>query len=304
MPASCGLQQFQQGSLVGVGDLAAAVANDVHAKQSLLESEPRQDDAGGRARTDQPGAAPEHLVDQVVGDRILGRRLAAERTRLRALKVLARVGDVQEPVQPGGDRAGAEQRLIDIHHLGRPHAAHAVLGETRRQLARASRVDCEDSGMHLYSRGDAEHRNSVADRLQHIDRGAISAGEQEQVDPALRHCRRRRARVLGGGHPAGRSKHRGRQLCAAGFVLTHRACIRQDLDVAAERGKAPERLGRTSRGDRGLTALARRRDQSDVIASLERQPPAHAGDRINDEAESHVCQYASSITRPIARSGP
>ena len=246
----------------------------------------------------------EHLVDQVVGDLLLGHRLAAERARLRALKVAARVGDVQEPVQAGGDRAGAEQRLVDVHHLGAPHAAHSVLGEAGRQLAGASRVDGEHSGVHLHPRGDAEHGNSVADRLQNIDRGAVSAGEQEQVDPALRHRRRGRARVLRGGYRAGRSKHRGRQLRAAGFLLAHRACIRQYLDVAAERGKAPERLGRPSRRDRGLATFARRSDQSDVIASFERQPPAHAGDRINDEAESHPCQYASSIKCPITRTGP
>ena len=66
------------------------------------------------------------------------------------------------------------------------------------QLAGASRVDREHRRMHLHSRRDAEDGNPVADRLQDVDRGPVSAGEQEQIDSSIGHRRGGRARVLRG----------------------------------------------------------------------------------------------------------
>ena len=121
-------QQLDQRGFVGVGDQAGAGPHDVHSQQRLLESEQREDRACRGSGADQPSALAEHAVHHMVGDRFLRRGLASKRARLGALDVATSIRNVEEAVQPGRHRAGAQQRLIDVHHLGAAQPPHSVLG--------------------------------------------------------------------------------------------------------------------------------------------------------------------------------
>ena len=187
----------------------------------------RQQDAGRRAGSHQPRPLTENVIDQVVGDLLLRHGLAAERARLGALQMAARIGDVHESVQAGRHRPGAQQRLIDVHHLGPTHGSHSVLSETGGELAGASGGDREHRRVHLDPRGDAEHGHSLPDRLQDVNRGPVSAREQEQVDLAIGHRLRGRARVLRRCGGPGRPQHGRGQSGLAGLLLPHLARICQ-----------------------------------------------------------------------------
>src|SRR6202020_2449459 len=87
-----------------------------------------------------------------------------------------------------------------------------------------------------------------------------------------------------------------------GFPFTHLACVGQQLERHIERSERPERLRRAGWGDLELSALARSRNQTGVIASLERETATDAGDRVDDEPEAHASPPRSA--RPPARPCP
>ena len=201
--------ELEQPPLVGVCGEASACSNDVDPEQRLLQPEHVQHRPRRRSRPDEPGAVAEDLLDDVVGDTRLRGSLGRERSRLGALDQAALDRHGQVAVQTRRDRARAEGRLVDVHHLGLAKLANAPFDEAGGELTCAPRVHGEHGRVHLHACRDSEHGHPVADRFEDVDRRAVAAGEEQQVDAVLGQRRRGRAGVRGGRDRADRADDPG-----------------------------------------------------------------------------------------------
>ena len=78
--------------------------------------------------------------------------------------------------------------------------------------------------------------------------------------------------------------HRLEPRCAS-LGLPHLAGIRQELQAIPNQRERAQRFDGTLRCDRARATLPGGGEELRIVASLEREPPSHARDRVDDEPE-------------------
>ena len=74
-----------------------------------------------------------------------------------------------------------------------------------------------------------------------------------------------------------------------GLMLSHLARIGEEYEATVGGGRdRPQRLDRPGRGGGLGSAGAGDSEDLGIVAPLERDLPAHAGDRVDDQAEPHM----------------
>ena len=88
-----------------------------------------------------------------------------------------------------------------------------------------------------------------------------------------------------GRHVPGRPDHYRLEPRCASLVLPHLAGIRQELEAIPNQRERAQRFDGTLRCDRARAPLPGGGEELRIVASLEREPPSHARDRVDDEPE-------------------
>ena len=251
-----------------------AVADGVHAEQRLGQAQPLHHRPRGRARAEDVEGARAHAGDHFGGDVVERPLLTGHPAGLGALGEAARVRDGHVAVEVGGDPVVTEGLFVDVHDLAlaQLHAGGTLVQEERGHVAGGGRRGRVHGRVDLDAGRDADDRDTVADRVTDVARGAVAAGEEDEVHAGgeqiarrlLRIVRRRQDEVVAGNGDwlaaaplelaehvrtaAGeRSEHARVKPGGARLVLAHLAGPGEDLDVVTDAGEALQRLPRAPR---------------------------------------------------------
>ena len=227
---------------------------------------------------------------------------------LRRLHPSAVVGHARGAVEPRRDRARADGVLVDVHHL---RLANGPRGSAAMKDAATSPalsgVVANTPECILTPVGMPRIGRRVADDVVDVTRGAVAAGEQDQVDPAAGELRRGSAGVVG-----------GRVSCVTLVPAAESPSRRRRLRPDRRPSRRPRRRGlrRRTRSSSRASArrLARRRSGTAPSARAcssaparrfpSAHPAAHAGDRVDDQPEARHRVRPRSATRPRPRRRP
>ena len=279
--------QCEQLLLGGIAREALSVQHHVDAEQRALDPERLLDREGGGAGAEDvqaPGLDALRHLGRNVGDRALvGDRPAL----LHVLHVAAFLGYQQLAEGARADAPGAKGVLVEIAHLARRHAHQRAGHELRHDLAGRLGRDRVDPRVHLHAGGNAERGHRGADGAADVARGAVAAGEQQQVDRQRRQRARDghgvRGRGLRGNLAAGALDREAGLACG---VLAHGTGARVDADALPERREHAQRAHRAGMRARLGAALARLGHDRRAVAALQPHGATEAGQRIHDEPET------------------
>ena len=173
-----------------------------------------------------------------------------------------------------GDAVLAKGVLVDVHDLSlaQAHGRGAFVEIERDHVAGGGRARGVHGGVDLDTGRHADHGHALADSVADVARGAVAAGEEDEVDAggqqlagrllgvgrrrqhevatAPRAAPRRRVRARDrhvGPAPLERAQHARLEAGRAGLVLPHLARPGDQLDVVAQASQARERQARAAR---------------------------------------------------------
>ena len=187
------------------------------------------------------------------------------------------------------DAPGAEGLFVDVAHLGLVQRHQAAVHQLRQQLAGGFRVDRIDGGVHLAARRHAQHRHVIlAERIDQIPGGAVTAGEQQQLRAGIDQSARGAAGVIGFAGRRRLAERTRRQPGRPTTVLAHGAAPGEHLQTTDARGQtgqgaghAVHRHGRGAAPQRFLAGVA-------AVTALEAHGAADAGERVDQHAQDQA----------------